>query len=181
MLCQHSAGCSAVALYTVGGKPYCGYHAEAVHQANTNLIFEPIEFVKRPSFPEIYMRLAHDLSRRSTCSRLQVGCVITSPDFREVYALGYNGGPVGGFNACKSLEPGKCGHIHAEDNACNYAPARVPKVAFVNYAPCEMCAIRMVNKLGFEKVYFWRSYRSTAGLDVLKGAGIETIQLEVQP
>ena len=126
----------------------------------------------RPSLPAIYMRLAQMLSLRSTCSRLQVGAVVSSPDMREVYAVGYNGGPVGGFNGCQSDEPGKCGHAHAEDNACNFAPARVPKIMIVTHFPCPTCCVRIVNKLGFEKVYYHEVYRDMAGRDILEGAGI---------
>lgn len=63
----------------------------------------------RPSFPEIYMRLAMELSRRSTCKRLQVGTVITSVDYRMVYAVGYNGNANGLPNECDRDEPGNCG------------------------------------------------------------------------
>lgn len=136
--------------------------------------------MERPTLESIFMKFAHDLAQRSTCGRLKVGAVVASPDFREIYAIGVNGGPVGGFNECLSDEPGKCGHFHAEMNACNFAQARVPKVLFCTHAPCMNCAIGLVNKLGFAKVYYGQAYRSTAGLDVLKAAGIETIQLEVR-
>ena len=132
----------------------------------------------RPSFESIYMQLAQMLSKRSTCSRLQVGAVITSTDFREIYAVGFNGGPVGGFNECQSLSPGQCLHTHAEDNATNFAPARVPKVMFVTHQPCAACAVRIVNKLGFEKIYYLEPYRDIRGLEILAQAGIPVEQLK---
>lgn len=133
--------------------------------------------MKRPTFPEIYMRLAYDLSKRSTCKRLQVGAVICSVDYREIFALGYNGGPEGGFNDCLSDEPGKCGHIHGEDNACNFAPARVGKIMIVTHFPCPMCCVRMVNKKGFKKVIYSEIYRDTSGEEILKAAGIRIEQI----
>ena len=39
---------------------------------------------KRPSFEEINMRMAMLVAERSTCKRLQVGCIITSTDFRKI-------------------------------------------------------------------------------------------------
>lgn len=49
------------------------------------------------------------MSRRSTCSRLQVGCAITSPDYRYVYGVGYNGNATGLPNQCDCKTPGNCG------------------------------------------------------------------------
>src|SRR3990167_2225715 len=63
----------------------------------------------RPKFETIYMNLACALAERSTCSRLKVGCVITSSDYSRVLAIGYNGNYPGGPNCCDSDEPGKCG------------------------------------------------------------------------
>jgi dCMP deaminase len=134
-------------------------------------------FKKRPSFQEIYMNLALSLAERSTCSRLKVGCVIASEDFRHVYAVGYNGNASGMSNSCaRPTEAGNCGCLHAEDNATvnNAAPRTAPKVVFVTAAPCEMCAKRLVNMGNVKKVYYAGSYRSNAGLLVLKECGIET-------
>ncbi|TMC84024.1 MAG: hypothetical protein E6J06_07810, partial [Chloroflexi bacterium] len=40
---------------------------------------------------EVYMRMAEELAKRSTCLRLQVGTVITTPDLTQVLGIGYNG------------------------------------------------------------------------------------------
>ncbi|MCX6109800.1 MAG: hypothetical protein NTZ90_09400, partial [Proteobacteria bacterium] len=71
----------------------------------------------RPTFPQIYMRLAFALAERSTCKRLKVGTVITSTDFRKVLAVGYNGNATGLPNSCDRDEPGNCGCLHSEENA----------------------------------------------------------------
>lgn len=65
--------------------------------------------MSRPSFRSIYMRLALMMAERSTCQRLQVGCVITSVDFRYVYGVGYNGNASGLPNTCDRSTPGNCG------------------------------------------------------------------------
>ena len=121
----------------------------------------------------LYLQWAYDLAHRSPCGRLKVGAIVASANLRQILALGYNGGPKGGFNECLSSEPGQCGHIHAEDNACNYAPAEVPKVMFVTHAPCLTCAIRIVNKGGFERVYSGEAYRDDRGVKTLLSAGIQ--------
>lgn len=136
---------------------------------------------KRISFEEIYMRLAYDLSKRSTCCRLNVGAVIVSDDYSQVYGIGYNGNAAGLNNSCDSYEAGNCGCLHAEDNAllkCN-AGKNEKKRIFVTHQPCAYCAKRMVNKGGVTKVYYCQPYRLKAGLEVLEQAGIEVIQVQL--
>lgn len=133
----------------------------------------------RITFEEIYMEFAFNLSKRSTCKRLNVGAVVVSEDYSSVYGIGYNGNAKGFPNTCDSDTPGDCGCLHAEDNALlktNVGP-QIPKIVFVTHQPCKYCAKRMVNKGGVIKVYYVEPYRKTEGLDILKQAGIEVIQL----
>jgi len=134
----------------------------------------------RPSFESIYMGLAQALSKRSTCSRLQVGCVIVSSDWRKVFGVGYNGGAAGQGNACESLEPGKCGHLHAEENALINAdtPHGAEKFVLCTSMPCPMCCKRIVNSRNVSRVYFVDGYRDPAGIDTLRRARIELFQLD---
>ena len=85
---------------------------------------------------------------------------------------------MGQYNDCLSDEPGRCGHIHAEDNACNKSPVRIPKLMFVTHFPCRMCCIRMVNKMGFEMVFYSKIYRDMDGLEILQKAGINVIMID---
>jgi len=134
----------------------------------------------RPSFESIFMGLAFSLARRSTCARLQVGCVIASTDWRKVFGLGYNGGAAGQENACESTEPGQCGHLHAELNAiinCD-APHGTKKILLCTHLPCPMCCKCIVNLRHTERVYFVHGYRATEGAITLQRAGIELVQLK---
>lgn len=137
--------------------------------------------VERPSFNDIYMRLAFEFAARSTCSRLQVGTVITSTDFRKVLAVGYNGNATGLPNSCDRDEPGNCGCLHSEENAiinCD-APRGTEKVVFVTHAPCLMCAKRLINMGNVRAVYFAEEYRSVQGVALLKTQGVVTLQYQV--
>ena len=114
-----------------------------------------LKMQKRPSFEEIYIRLALTIAERSTCKRLQVGTVITSSDFRKVLALGYNGNASGLANTCDSDIPGQCGCLHSEENAiinCD-SPRELEKFVFVTHLPCFMCAKRLINLGGVRKVF----------------------------
>lgn len=129
----------------------------------------------RISFEEIYMQLAYNLAKRSTCKRLNVGAVVVSTDYSRVYGIGYNGNAQGLPNTCDSDEPGNCGCLHAEDNALlkTNGGAEVAKIVFVTHAPCAYCAKRIINKGGVRRVYYGKKYRSEAGIKILEEAGIE--------
>jgi dCMP deaminase len=134
---------------------------------------------KRITFEEIYMSLAMNLAKRSTCKRLQVGSVIVSKDYSHVFGIGYNGNAAGFPNCCDSEEAGNCGCLHAEDNALlKTGPgSEVEKIIFVTHAPCAYCAKRMINKGGVKKVYYKHSYRKTTGIEILQQANIEVEEL----
>jgi len=138
---------------------------------------------ERPSFPHIYLRLAEALSARSTCTRLKVGTVITSTDFRKVLAVGYNGNATGLPNTCDRDEPGNCGCLHSEENAvinCD-SPRHVAKLAFVTHLPCVACAKRLINLGNVKAVYYGQDYRIRDSIELLESVGIVVTNLGPAP
>lgn len=128
-------------------------------------------FDRLPLF-EVYMRMAEELGKRSTCRRLSVGTVITDPHLENVVAIGYNGNARGLPNDCDSPTPGACGCIHSEMNALVKAPGSLPgKAAFVTASPCVMCAKLMI-QARVTHLYYRTPYRNPVGLEVLREAGI---------
>ncbi len=125
----------------------------------------------RPPWTYVWMTLADALSNRSTCKRAKVGCVIVSDDNQRVLALGYNGGAKGVFNDCMSLEPGQCGHLHAEINAlikCNiHDPSK--KILYTTVLPCFNCSVAIINA-GIWKVVYRDEYRKTEGKELIEKA-----------
>jgi len=131
--------------------------------------------VSRPPLYEVYMRMAEELAKRSTCARLQVGTVLTDAHLEHVVAIGYNGNARGFPNRCDSTEAGKCGCIHSEMNALVKSPGDLPnKVAFVTASPCVMCAKLMV-QAQVSHLFYREAYRDPAGLEVLEQAGVVTV------
>lgn len=128
----------------------------------------------RPSWDSLWMDFAFRLARRSTCSRASVGCVVISEDNHRVLAVGYNGGAKGVFNACRSDEPGQCGHLHAEINALIKLDYNEPanKKVYVTMMPCFNCAVALVNA-EVSEVIFSHTYRKTDGVELLEQAGIK--------
>jgi dCMP deaminase len=134
-----------------------------------------VDEVSRPPLYEVYMRMAEELAKRSTCARLRVGTVLTDAHLEHVVAIGYNGNARGFPNRCDSPEPGKCGCIHSEMNALVKSPGDLPdKVAFVTASPCVMCAKLMV-QAKVSHLFYREAYRDASGLEVLDRAGVVTV------
>lgn len=144
----------------------------------------------RPSFEQIYMRLAEAMSERSTCLRtnaegdpMRVGAAIVSTDFRKVLAVGYNGNATGLPNQCDSTEVGSCGCLHAESNAainCD-TPRAFPKIVFCTHLPCVQCAKMLINLGGVERVVYRRDYRIRTSLELFARVGIEAKMFSLEP
>lgn len=135
----------------------------------------------RPTFPEVYLELASTLAKRSTCSRLQVGTVITTTDFRKVLAVGYNGNASGLENCCDRKEAGNCGCLHSEENAvinCD-SPRSIEKFVFVTHLPCVACAKRLINLGNVKKVHYLKEYRVRDSIDLLNKVGIEVKHIQL--
>ena len=134
--------------------------------------------VERIPLYEVYMRMAEELAKRSTCIRLQVGTVVTDQLLENVLAIGYNGNAKGLANRCDSAVPGSCGCIHSEMNALVKAPGNVrDKVLFVSASPCVMCAKLIINS-GVTHVFYRKAYRDPSGIEVLAGGGVATVQYD---
>ena len=154
--------------------------AENVHPLN--LVEVPDDFVAavdqvtRPPLYEVYMRMAEELAKRATCSRLRVGTVITDALLEHVVSIGYNGNARGFPNRCDSDEEGRCGCIHSEMNALVKAPGQMrDKVAFVTASPCVMCA-KLIVQANISHLFYREAYRDRRGLEVLESARVATVE-----
>jgi dCMP deaminase len=145
--------------------------AENTHPLNLLAEGEEPQLERIPLY-EVYMRMAEELAKRSTCMRLQVGTVVTDARLENVVAIGYNGNARGLPNRCDSTVPGHCGCIHSEVNALVKAPGGIrDKVVFVTDSPCVGCAKLMINS-GVTHVFYRRPYRDPAGVELLAHSGV---------
>lgn len=113
--------------------------------------------LSRLTVDETMMETAHIFSQRSTCNRAKVGCVITNEDKRNIVAIGYNGGALGGDNHCESIFPGQCGCIHAEPNALTKGNG---KIVYSTTFPCPPCAKMLINS-GIREIFYSKEYRNS--------------------
>ena len=109
--------------------------------------------VTRPSLDETMMAIAQVLSRRATCVKRQVGCVLTN-DNGHILSTGYNGVPAG-FPHCTDVPcPGAsdnagsdtCMGVHAEINAlirCK-EPQSID-ICYTTVLPCTPCLKALMN------------------------------------
>ena len=127
----------------------------------------------RPSWDEIWMNIAREVSRRSPDELHKVGTIIVTSDNTQVLSLGYNGDQAGGPNQRESSSPGESGFIHSEMNALIKLDYNNPKtkVMYVTLSPCRLCAKAIVNS-GVKEVVYGDIYRDESGIKILRHAGI---------
>ena len=126
-----------------------------------------------------YLRMAQIWAENSYCIRRQVGALIVKD--KMIISDGYNGTPVGFENVCEDDDDHTKPYVlHAEANA-------ITKVAqsnnssrgatlYVTTSPCIECS-KLIIQAGIRRVVFGEQYRLTDGVDLLKRAGIECVQM----
>lgn len=126
----------------------------------------------------VFANFAKDLAKLSKCEERKVAAVITDKDLTQVYSIGLNGGPKGLVDCMCSID-GKYGCVHAEINALVKCQSNDPgKVMFVTLSPCKQCAAAIINAPGgFSKVYYLEEWKDTTGIQLLRRAGVECMQL----
>lgn len=110
---------------------------------------------------EVYMRMAQQLARLSTCRRLSVGAVLLRRD-GSVAGVGYNGALPGQPHcAPETCNPSaRCFNTrHAERSALDYSTGEVA-AAYVTHEPCLRCTQDLIAR-GCRAVYYMHSYAIT--------------------
>jgi len=125
---------------------------------------------------QVFVDFTNNIADLSVSQTLRVGCTAFRKDFSKVESFGYNGtypnAPInpetGGEEI--SLDPGKSGFLHAEENmiAKFHEKDAENYIVIVTYSPCRMCAMRLVNA-GFKHVYYINEYRKTDHLHEIFG------------
>lgn len=119
----------------------------------------------------MFMEMARSASKRSTCSRLNVGALVVMGN--NPISVGWNGAaprePHCAGNDCPGMVPGNCPAIHAEANALRKAAeiveAGTAVDVYVTHSPCELCSLAILNSdLYVRRILFEIPYRSTQHL-----------------
>lgn len=135
---------------------------------------------KQDQFDRSYLEMAAVWAKNSYCKRRQVGALLVKD--RMIISDGYNGTPAGFENICEDDEGRTKPYVlHAEANA-------ITKVAksgnnskgatmYVTTAPCLECA-KLIIQAGITRLVYKDDYRISDGIDLLKRAGIEIVNIE---
>ena len=131
----------------------------------------------RPSWNEYFLNIAHEVAKRSTCERAQVGAVIVLD--KRILTTGYNGSPRG-LPHCTEvgclMDNGHCVRtLHAEQNAIIQAALHgvitEGSTIYVTHQPCFICAKTIINA-GITEIVYDKEYQDDRSLDFLQQAGV---------
>jgi dCMP deaminase len=135
----------------------------------------------RPSWDRYFMDMAVVAARRSTCNRLQVGCVLVLHE--HVIATGFNGAPRGlahcSAEACNAAN--RCTNtVHAEANAlaqCAKHGHRVDgSTAYVTHLPCDQCCGLLINA-GVQEIVYGTPYTPSRAVAMTHAVAVLLRQL----
>jgi len=131
----------------------------------------------------VFMKMCQELSTLSYDPKYQVASIIITQDYREVCAIGYNGGYKGGPNERSSLEQGKSGFLHAEENAlfhlCKPYELRHALLMLCTHKPCSMCSRRIVNS-GIKNIIYNSDYEDSEAKtnEIFSVTGVNCIKFD---
>lgn len=156
-----------------------------------DIIASPLEQIRaavaswsnRPSWDEYFMATAILMASRSSCERLNVGCVLVSGGAHKnrIVAAGYNGFLPGAPHTSRVRDGHEQGTVHAEQNAIADAAKRGVSVegavAYITHYPCINCA-KILASAGVKTVKYHLDYRNDPLVEELfKESGIGVSQL----
>ena len=126
---------------------------------------------ERLDWDTYFMAQALLASKRSTCSRLHVGCIIVKDN--RIITTGYNGFLKGSPHKSRVINGHEQGTIHAEQNAICDAAFRGTSLsgssAFITHMPCLNC-FKLLVASGVTEVKYLSDYKND---DLVKEIAVE--------
>jgi len=132
----------------------------------------------RISRHQMFMEIAQVVSKRSTCFRENVGCILVRDN--KIVSIGYNG-PKAGEEPCDFHPEGKCQRsIHAEINAIKFAMDNNEPMCdmYVTHLPCPNCTKFIVQSGIISNVFFATIYGNTQPVyEILDNQNIRLLRI----
>ncbi len=134
---------------------------------------------KENKYDKAYLKMAREWGNLSYCKRRKVGALIVKN--RMIISDGYNGTPTGMENICEDEENyTKWYVLHAEANAIMKVASSTQSCSgatlYVTLSPCKDCS-KLIYQAGIVRVVYIDQYKDTTGIDFLKDAGVEVVQI----
>ncbi len=134
---------------------------------------------KQERYDRAYLKMALEWGKLSHCARKQVGALIVKNGM--IISDGYNGTPSGFPNACEDDNGETLWYVlHAEANAITKVArsnnSAVNATLYITLSPCRECA-KLILQAGIKRVVYTRGYKDDSGVEFLRSAEIEVVQI----
>jgi dCMP deaminase len=129
-----------------------------------------------------YLKMATIWAQNSYCKRRQVGAILVKD--KMIISDGYNGTPSGFENICEDENNKTKPYVlHAEANAitkvAKSSNSSEGATMYVTSSPCMECA-KLIIQAGIKRVVFTDNYRLEDGIELLRRAQIEVVQIDTE-
>ena len=149
--------------------------------------------MERISYHEMFMNVAKEVAKRSTCCRKQVGSILVS-EKKKIISCGWNGVPAG-KDHCHDIfekemhkddffkihgEWSRDNELHSELNCVIHCDKSKLETAtlYTTLSPCSECA-KIIIASGIKQVIYYELYdRDQKGIQILKNNNIEIFQIK---
>lgn len=135
---------------------------------------------KQLRYDVAYLKMAAQWAQLSHCTRKKVGSLIVKNGM--IISDGYNGTPSGFPNDCEDTNGITQWYVlHAEANALlkisKSTNSSQDATLYITLSPCKECS-KLILQAGITRVVYRDGYKDTSGIDFLKSAGIDVLQIE---
>lgn len=134
---------------------------------------------KQLRYDKAYLKMALEWAKLSHCKRKQVGSIIVKEGM--IISDGYNGTPTGFPNDCENPEGETWWYVlHAEANAIMKVARSTNNARnstlYLTLSPCRECS-KLILQSGIKRLVYINEYKDATGLDFLREAGVEVVQI----
>jgi len=134
---------------------------------------------KQLKYDKAYLRMAQEWAKLSHCKRRKVGALIVKD--RMIISDGYNGTPSGFKNVCEDENGLTHWYVlHAEANAILKVASSTQScknaTLYITMSPCKDCS-KLIHQAGITRVVYRDAYKDLSGIDFLKLANVEVVQI----
>ncbi|MFY8138337.1 MAG: deoxycytidylate deaminase [Flavobacteriales bacterium] len=138
-----------------------------------------MEADKQLRYDKAYLKMAREWAKLSHCQRKQVGAILVRDGM--IISDGYNGTPSGFPNMCENEEGETHWYVlHAEANAILKVARSTNNAAgstlYITLSPCKECC-KLILQSGIRRMVYIDEYKDRTGIDFLKKAGLEVVQI----
>ena len=117
--------------------------------------------MNRPSWNEYFKEIVQITSKRSSCNRLQVGCLLVKDN--RIISQGYNGFLPGLPHESIIRDNHEQATVHAEQNAISDCAKRgvscIGSTAYITHYPCINC-FKILAASGIKEIRYINDYRN---------------------